>query len=129
MTGRIPWKFRDLTQDPIDEYDWEVNGNTFSMPYSKTITESSTAAPDGRSIIFEGRPPVQRISFGGVGLTEAHLEELIRWFNKETQVEFTDDIHDPVMVYFTSFQYSRKRSIKYPWRFEYTAEFMILDWA
>lgn len=128
MPVRIGWVLRDLTSATPEEYNWQVNPNSFSLPYQKTISYSASAAPDGQALIYEGRDEVQRIQFGGVVLTQEQYEDLVYWFNKRTQLELEDDLGRTMSVYITSFQTTRVRSHQYPWRHTYNGEMLILDW-
>ena len=127
MPARIPWVLRD--PQTSDEYLWDINPNEFSLPYTKSLTYKSSAAPDGKTLVFEGRDEVQDISFSGVILTEAQYEELIVWFNKRYQLELEDDLGRTFFIYFTSFNMTRKRSTQHPWRHEYNGNMVIVDWA
>lgn len=128
MPARIPWILRDLTTDPVEEYPWEVNPNTFSSGRSKTLTYQATSATDGRAIVFEGVDKVQTVDFSGTMLSEAQYNELSRWFNKRNQVELEDDLGRIFVVYFIDFSVNRKRSSNYPWKHEYNGKMIVLDW-
>lgn len=129
MPVRIGWVLKDLSQDPDEVYNWQVNPNEFSLPYQKTLSYSNTAAPDGRVLIYEGRDEVQKIQFSGVILEQDQYEDLVYWFNKRHQLQLIDDLGREMFVYITSFSTQRKRSVQYPWRHTYNGEMIILDWA
>ena len=132
MPTRIAWILRDYSAGATptpEEYRWQVNPAEFSIPYQKTISYQSTAAPDGNAVIYEGRDPVQRMTYSGTVLTQEQYEDLVYWFSKRHQLELTDDLGRTFWVYIVSFSPSRKRSNTYPWKHTYNGEMAILDWA
>ncbi len=124
--ARVAWVFYDPFED--ESYSWEVNPNDADSPsYMKNVFYSSSAAPDGKIIMMEGKDEPSRVSFSGVTLTEAQYDEMIRWFNKRNQLELTDDLGRTMSIYITSFAPKRVRSTNYPWRHTYSVEAVVLD--
>lgn len=127
MPPRIPWVFID----PLDSstYEWEINPNDDgSLQYEKTVNYKNTSAPDGKTIIFEGRDAPRSTSFSGVVLTEDQYNAMVTWFNKRHQIQIEDDLGRVFTIYITKFAPKRVRSRSHPWRHEYTCEYVILDW-
>lgn len=125
LRQRIPWVFQAIS-DP-DLYEFAINPLDVSMPsVQKTFTEQKTAS--GKSVLFQGRDQVQRMSFSGTILTQLHFEIFEEWFSKEKQVSITDDLGNQFWVYLTSFTPTRNYSARFPWRHEYNAEAIMLSW-
>jgi hypothetical protein len=128
MASRIPWHFRDLTTDPVEEYLWEVNPKEFGFGFTKKIGYEATAAPDGRTLLYEGRDEPQKVSFSGTVLSQDQYDKMVYWFNKRHQIEIEDDLGRTFSIYITSFQPRRQRARHYPWKHTYECEAYILDW-
>lgn len=123
---RVPWVFQDVTTG--DEYEFAINPVDASVPsLTKSVTTQYTAA--GIPINWEGRPVPQTISFSGTILTEEHLNIMITWVEKSTQVNLSDDLGRRYWIYVTSFSPTRQYSPQYPWRHEYSAEATVLSWG
>lgn len=122
---RVPWVLREA--DGVESYEFAINPLTAQMPSIKrTIAREKTAT--GNPIVFQGRNAAQTMTFGGTIMTQEHLEALRTWTLKETQVHITDDLGRGYWVYFTAFKPSRQRSSQFPWRHEFTAEAVVLNW-
>jgi hypothetical protein len=128
MSVRIPWYFRDLTTDPVEEYMWEVNPREFSLAHKKAISFANTSAPDGKTIIWQGRDEPRRIQFSGTILREEQYEEMLHWFGKRHQVQVEDDLGRTFWLVITDFQPKRERSRSFPWKHSYTCEAIVVDW-
>lgn len=125
--ARIAWVFTDLAT--ADSYVWPINPNDGGSPqYLKTINYQNTAAPDGKTLIFEGRDEPATASFSGVLLTEEQYNALYDWWKKRHQVQIEDDLGRKFVIYITKFQPKRERSRTHPWKHTYTCEYVILDW-
>ncbi|NBR22234.1 MAG: hypothetical protein EBU08_00285 [Micrococcales bacterium] len=124
---RIAWKFYDPVED--EEYEWEINPKDGGYPNrSKALVYESTAAPNGQTLAYEGREAPASMSFSGVILTEQHFDTLTSWYLKRNQIKLTDDLGREFWIYIKSFNPTRVRSAKYPWRHNYTIEAIVLDW-
>lgn len=123
----VRWSFHDPTIP--ETYVLEINPNEGGSPeYKKTITYANTSAPDGKTLIFEGRDEVQTISFSGTLLTVTHLTALTNWFQKRHQILVTDDLSRQFWIYITSFSPKRERAAHSPYKHSYTVEATVLDW-
>ena len=119
---RTAWTF----YDPVDDetYNWEINPNEGGYPArNKNILFEATAAPNGHTVAQEGRDTQETFSFSGVILT------LNTWFEKRNQILLTDDLGREFWIYIKSFNPTRQRSAKYPWRHNYTIDAIILDFS
>lgn len=122
---RVPWLFQ--AYNGVDVYEFAVNPLTAKMPSKKrNITKEKTAT--GAPILFQGRDSVPSMTFGGTILTEAHLNAMRTWAIKQNQVKLTDDLGRQYWVYITSFSPTRNYHADYPWRHDYQAEALVLDW-
>ena len=122
---RFPWILQEA--DGVDYYEFAINPLSAKMPsVRRTITRERTAT--GNPILFQGRSAPQVLSFSGTILTEEHLNALRTWVQKETQVHITDDLGRGYWVYFTTFSPTRQRSNQSPWRHEFSAEAIVLNW-
>jgi hypothetical protein len=123
----VRWKFYDpLT---TEEYTFDINPNTGgSRQFKKTLNYQNTAAADGKTIIFEGRDEVNQMEFSGVILEQAQYDAMVTWFGKRHQVRVTDDLSRQFWIYITSFAPTRQRLIHYPWKHEYTVQYVEVNY-
>lgn len=127
MPVRVPWRFYDPTVP--EEWELQVNPNDGGTPANKkTITYQNTSAPDGLTLMFEGRDEVEQLAFSGVLLHQEQLQLFQTWFKKRHQVRLTDDLGRVFWVYITSFEPKRVRSRSHPWKHQYQATATVLDW-
>ena len=121
------WKFFDPSTN--EGYIFAVSPNADGSPqYEKSITYSNTAAPDGLTLMFEGRDNPLTLSFSGTLLTQEQYQAFVTWFKKRHQILITDDLERQFMCYITKFAAKRERAVHYPWKHSYTCEATILDW-
>lgn len=117
--------------DPVDgvEIRFPINPREGALPaLERTISSIATAAPDGRSLIFEGQQTPQEFSFTGAILSKDHYDFMVNWFNKRRQMRVTDDLGNQWWLMLKSFTPSRKRSHSHPWAADYDAVALVLDW-
>jgi len=117
--------------DPFlaETYEFEVNPKEGGTPARKrNMTFQSTAAANGRTLAFEGRPDPPQIAFSGVLLTEAQLNAFDEWFFKSNQILLTDDLGRTSWVVFTEFTPKRERAVHFPWKHSYTATCTVIDY-
>lgn len=121
------WAFYDGYS--LQDYIFEINPSEGGSPqFTKNIAQQSTAAPDGKTLLFEGRDSPQTIEFSGTLLTEDQYNAFVTWYQKRRQIRITDDLGREFWVYITSFAPRRERAIHYPWKHSYTVSATILDW-
>lgn len=127
MAVRVPWKFDDPVT--LEQYSFEVNPNEHQQPQRrKKIVTEDTCAPDGRTILFEGRREVKKTTWSGIILTQEQFDEFDTWFEKPYQVKLTDDRGQEYWVYLESWEPTRQRAQHYPWKHQYSMTAYILDW-
>lgn len=122
----VRWTFYDPVTDA--EYEFDVNPSEATDPqYEKKMTYESTAAANGRTLVYEGRQEPQRLSWKGAILDlDQHLT-FIEWWDKRYQIDITDDLGNEYRVYITKYQPERKRAVHYPNKRSYTMEAIIID--
>jgi hypothetical protein len=123
----VRWQF----YDPVatETYTFEINPNAGGSPtYKKSVNYQNTTAPDGKTLIYEGQDEVQELEWSGVILTQTHYDKYIEWWQKRRQIRLTDDLGRQYWIYLTSFVPNRVRASSRPWKHEFTATAVILDW-
>ena len=124
----VKWEF----YDPIvlETYTFHINPNSGGSPaYRKNIAYQNTSAPDGKVLIFEGKDHPGEMEFSGVILEEAQLTAFQTWWQKRRQVRLTDDLGREYWIYITELETTRRWSLHYPWRHDYSVKATILDWT
>lgn len=124
----VKWNFTDLST--AETADFIINPNEGGeIEYARTITETQTVAPGGKTILYEGSMAVPKISFSGVILTQAEFDFHTHWFFVGHQVQLTNDLGQVMFVYITRFAPKRQRAQNTPWKMTYTVEATIVDWV
>lgn len=125
-TSRTAWRFQDYSGSQF--YEFEINPLDVSDPAIKrTITTQATSA--GRQVNYEGRLQPGTLTFSGTILSEGQYEVMNAWAQVRKQIKITDDWGRVFWVYIESFTPTRKYSIEFPWRMEYSVEATVLDWG
>jgi hypothetical protein len=122
----VRWKFFD----PIDDetYVFPVNPNEGGTgDRTKNISQQATAAPEGKTLLFEGRDSPETINLSGVVLEQAQLDAFNTWFDKRHQIRVTDDLGRQYWAYMTRFSATRNRRRSHPWHHSYTMELLVVD--
>ncbi len=124
----VKWTFSDPVT--LDEVTWEVNPREGGTPsYQKNITYKNTSAPDGKVVVFQGRNNPTPIEFSGVILNQAQYDMFVTWWEKDYQVDITDDLGREFSILIESFVPKRERARSHPWKHTYTVTATIVDWA
>jgi hypothetical protein len=123
----VRWQFFDPVAS--ETYVFALNPNEGGSPsYDKTITQQSTSAPDGKTLLFEGQDQVQTLEWSGAILEQAHHEKYVEWFQKRRQIRVTDDLGRVMWIYITSYKPTRLRTVEKPWRHNFDVSAIILNW-
>lgn len=124
----VRWTFTDAVA--ADSYTFAVNPNDGGSPTdAKSIQYQKSSAPseEGKTLVFEGRDEPNTSSFSGVILAEAQYHAMRSWFRRRNPITMTDDLGRTFTIYITKFEAKRKRARSYPWKHEYTVEYIILE--
>lgn len=122
----LRWIFDDVAGS--ETYTLPINPNEGGTPgVNKSFGYQNTAAPDGKTLMYEGRDEVEKLECKGTILLRDHLLALKTWAKLRRQILITDDLGRQFWVYITNFVPSRKRSAVHPWKHEYTMTLVIFD--
>ncbi len=123
----VRWTFYDPGSG--DTYEFHINPNTGgSLPFKKNFMYHTTAAPDGKTLIFQGRPEIQTLEFSGTILEQAHFDAFVAWWRMQNQVRITDDLGRQFWAVIQDFEPQRVASAIYAWKHTYTCRAVIVDW-
>lgn len=123
----VKWKFEDFIAD--DEYTFQINPNKGGSPeLKKNIIQRNTTAPDGKTILFEGREEPQSMTFSGTLRDQAQLDDLQSWYQRSNQIRLTDDLGRSYSIYITGLTTTRIRAAQAPWKHEWEMTAVIVDW-
>lgn len=121
----VKWVFSDPIE--LDSWTFEINPNAGGSPqYKKNFTFSSPAAPDGSTIMMQGRSDPLTLEFTGVILSESQYKTMVDWWYRQCVIQITDDLLRQYYVVFTDFSPKRERAIHYPWKHSYSAKCTIV---
>jgi hypothetical protein len=121
----IAWTFTDGIAP--ETYQVPINPNQGGSPQlQKTLT--TTTSSNGTEIVFEGRDRPRTFSIRGVILEESHLTAFENWYNKNYQVQVTDDLSRTYWIYITRFTAERAPSRNHNFRHKFTMEYTEVDW-
>lgn len=120
------WTFYDPTDD--SSYQFEINPNQGGTPtLTRNIKYQSSSGVNGSPILFQGRDSLSQVQVSGVIRERSHLEAMQEWYSKQRVVQITDDLLREFSVFITGFSANRKRSAAYPWKHDYTLNYVILS--
>lgn len=122
---------RWIFQDPVtlESHTFAVNPAESDTPgFRRNIQYENTSAPDGKTLVFEGRAEVQKLNFSGSIFTEAELDVFMEWAQRGHQIRVTDDLGREFYIVIVSFNPRRQRAIHSPFKHTYEIEATIVDW-
>lgn len=123
----VRWIFYD--PGTSETYVFPINPHTGGSPgYVKNFTFQNTAAPDGKTLVFQGRPESQTLEFEGVVFQQTELEAFVSWWRKNNQITVTDDLGRIFRIVIQEFTPKRERAVHFPWKHSYTCRAVIVDW-
>lgn len=127
MADLVRWIFYDITDDV--SYTFDINPGEGGTPsYKKKVTYTSTTAPNGKTLLFEGAREPQVLEWTGTIIEEDHLNSLHTWWDKEHQIRLTDDLGRVYHLIVTDFEPKRIRNAQRPWKHTYTMRATVIDW-
>lgn len=126
MAALQRWKMVDPTDtDPATrEYTFWPSPNKMSSPFpARALTVSSSSAPGGQPLVWEGPRPTVEWSFGGSILNAAQYEALRSWvYERDGHIWVYDHFgrrHDAVLKEFNPEAPERMKNGRY-WYHTYT---------
>lgn len=123
----VRWSFYDPST--VETYTFPINPSEGGTPTrQKQFVYQSTSAPDGKTIVFEGRQQPKRINFSGTVLDEAHYTALNTWFDHHNQIRLTDDLGRQFYIVIEQLDMTRKRNASTPWKHDYKVAATVVDY-
>jgi hypothetical protein len=121
----IRWTFHDTVTD--ETYTLAANPKEGGAPsIEKNFQYQPPAAPDGSTLVFEGRDKPQSIEFQGFILKEEHDTAFRTWAKKRNPIEITDDLGRVFTVVIEEYVPTRKHSVSHKWRHDYRIKATLL---
>lgn len=124
----VKWIF----DDPVttDQYIFSVNPNAGGDPqYKKNITQQSTVAPGGLTLLSEGADTPLTLSWSGTIIDIAQHQTYITWWQKRYQIQLTDDLGRVFMIYIQNYSPTRARAANLTYKNTYTVDAIVVSWA
>lgn len=123
----VRWRFYD--PGTLETYTFAINPNDGGTPTrEKQFQYQSTAAPNGKTLVFEGRDQPQKISFSGTLTDESQYTALNTWFDHVNQILLTDDLGREFYIVIETLTMTRKRNATTPWKHDYSVTATIVDY-
>ena len=124
--ARTPWTLTDYSTGSAVTLTFEWNPNKFDPPGRQSnITSELTTAPNGQTILFQGRDKTRKAKFeGGVG-SETFFNDLDTWKDKHYPLELTDDQGQTWTILIEDWKWTRLHR-RNRWRYDYTAQVIVL---
>lgn len=124
------WRWTILDPATAVTQTFLVNPNAGgSLPRKRTFTYQNTAAPGGRTLVFEGRRDAQTFEVSGTLRSQAEYEFLDGLVSIANQVLLTDDLGRTFWVVFSEFTPVRARAATAPWKHTYNLKAIVVDVA
>lgn len=121
------WRWT-ITDPAAGTLTFLVNPNAGgSLARKRNFTYQNTAAPGGRTLVFEGRRDVQVYEVSGTLLSQAEYEFLDGLVDIANQVQITDDLGRTFWVVFNEFTPTRVRAATAPWKHTYNLKAVVVD--
>lgn len=120
------WTLIDNSTGTPEVLTFTWNPNKFDPPgRSSNIISDLTTAPNGQTIIFQGRDKMKTATFEGAVGDIAFYMELDEWKDKFYPLELTDDQGNTWTIIIQEWKWTRVKR-RNPWRFDYTAQVVVL---
>lgn len=125
--ARVAWTMTDESTGTPVVYEFQINPNEFDPPNRRAqITATTTTAPNGITIVMQGRDQPRTGRMSGLVNTATQKNQLTSWFNKWYPIILTDDLGNDYEVIWQSVSWTRLRRAINPHRYDYTVDFMEL---
>ena len=120
------WQLYDPELD--ETYDLPIGPSAQAGPlYKKRALYENTLGPDGALLRSDAVDESQHIELSGTLLIQAQFDALTTWVAKRYPIYIVDDLGRQTLVYLQEFTPKRERSIKYPWKHNYTLTGIVLE--
>jgi hypothetical protein len=120
------WTLTDYSSGTPVVLTFDINPNKFSWPgRSSNIKADLTTAPNGTTILFQGRDKLRKATFEGLVNSQDFFTDLDTWKDKHYPLELADDQGNTFTILFEDWKWTRVKR-RNPWRFDYTASVIIL---
>jgi hypothetical protein len=120
------WTLTDFSSGAPEVLTFEWNPNKFDPPgRSANITADLTTAPNGTTILFQGRDKVRKSTFEGAVGSQTFYQDLDTWKDKWYPLQLVDDQGNTWTILIEEWKWTRVKR-RNPWRFDYTAQVIVL---
>lgn len=120
------WTLTDNSTGSPVVFTFAINPNEFEPPgRTSSIVTELTTAPNGTTILFQGRDSSREANFSGAVLTESFYNGLDTQKDKHYPLVLTDDQGNTWNVIFKSWRWTRLRRTN-NWRYDYQATVLVL---
>lgn len=120
----IRWTLFDPNTD--ETFTFHLNpseGGDFGV--DKSFGYTSTIAPDGLPIFYQGQDAPQETSVKGVFLSLEERNNMVIWAKKPTQLLLTNDLGEEAWIFITKMVPRRKRVANRPYKADYDMTYLI----
>lgn len=125
----VRWQFYDPTGGG-STYTFDLNPKEGGSPATRrNVTSTPVTAPDGKTLVFVSSDLPKQLEWSGPILEQDHFEALEEWADKNRQIRLTDDLGREFWIVITEFVPTRKPTLHHPWRHDYRAVAITVDWA
>lgn len=125
--AHVAWTLTDNSTGSPVVYSFPVNPNTFQSPGRQaSISQESTTAPNGTTILFQGQDKAPTGSFGGAIMSASMLADIQTWANKWYVLTLTDDQSRTWDILITGLSLDRLRRATNQNRFNYQIDFLAI---
>lgn len=125
--ARTAWTLTDSSTGSPVVYSFEINPNDFTPPgRTANFKEEQVTAPNGNTILFQGRDSVKTGTMSGAVLTQQQYSDIQTWGNKWVPLTLTDDLGNSWDIVIRSLKWKRLKRANNPYRHDYTIEFTVL---
>lgn len=120
----MSYKWEAYSPRLAQTFVFEINPNAGGQgPYASNIAYTSTTAPNGNTIMFQGGNKPMEVQASGILLSQAQYDMFVFFVQSKLLFKLTDDRGTEKWVYFTSFDPKRARKRKHPWYHTYTLSY------
>lgn len=120
------WTLTDNSTGSPVVLTFDINPNTFNPPgRSARIQADLTTAPNGQTLLFQGRDNTREAVFSGAVLTQSFYNKLDAEKDKNYPLVLTDDQGNSWDILFRTWRWTRLHRTN-NWRYDYTATVIVI---